>query len=311
MANKIPAFLLKPSPVSAPGEQGRTLFPQRGSFIDKGLKGLSQVIKTGYIQWELASKEGLFQKLDARIKTLAGIFFIIIVSLKQEIMPEAAIAVFILLLCITARINLFEFYRRVLFFGFIFGFLIAAPSALNLIRKGEIIIPLIQFSRSYDFWIYHIPAEIGITREGSYGVGLLTLRVMNSIAISLFVLYTTYFQDIIKALKTLRVPDVFLMIITLSYKYIFIFAKTVEDMHLAKKSRLLGELDDAKGRQWVTGRIAFIFRKTQLKCDEIFKAMLGRGFTNDVRLPGFKKMGILDWAAGISFFSVGILFLWI
>jgi len=284
---------------------------KRNSFIDKGLKSLSQVIKTGYIQWELASKEGLFQKLDARIKTLAGIFFIIIVSLKKEIMPEATIAVFIFLLCLAARIDLTEFYRRVLIFGFIFGFLVAAPSALNLISKGEIILPLIKLPRPYDFWIYHIPTEIGITREGSYGVVLLTLRVMNSIAISLFVLHTTYFQDIIKALKALRVPDVFLMIITLSYKYIFIFAKTVEDMHLAKKSRLLGELNNAEGRRWITGRIAFIFRKTQLKCDEIFKAMLGRGFTTEVRLPGFKKMSSLDWAAGIASFSVGILFLWI
>jgi len=284
---------------------------KRNSFIDKGLKSLSQVIKTGYIQWELASKEGLFQKLDARIKTLAGIFFIIIVSLKKEIMPEATIAVFIFLLCLAARIDLTEFYRRVLIFGFIFGFLVAAPSALNLISKGEVLFPLIRFSQPYDFWIYHIPAEIGITREGTHGVMLLTLRVMNSIALSLFVLSTTYFQDIIKALKALKVPDVFLMIITLSYKYIFIFAKTVEDMHLAKKSRLLGELNDTEGRQWITGRIAFIFKKTQLKCDEIFKAMIGRGFTNEVKLPGFKKMSSLDWAAGIASFSVGILFLWI
>lgn len=311
MAKNIPAFLLKGPPVSAPGGQDHALFTQRGSFIDKGLKRLSQVIKTGYVQWELASKDGLFQKLDARVKTLAGLFFIIIISLKKELMPEAVIALFILLLCLSARLNLFEFYRRVLVFAFLFGFLIAAPSALNLISKGEIIFPLIKFSRPCDFWIYHVPAEIGFTREGIYGVIVLTLRVMNSIAISLFVLHTTYFQDIIKALKALKVPDVFLMIITLSYKYIFIFARTVEDMHLAKKSRLLGELNDAEGRKWVTGRIGFIFRRTQLRCDEIFKAMLGRGFTNDVILPGFKKMGVLDRAAGISAFSVGILFLWL
>lgn len=279
------------------------------SFIDNGISHLGKVIKTGYIQWEFASKDGLFHKLDARIKVLFLIFFIIIVSLKRDILPEIIIALFVFSLTAISRLNLFNFYKKVIPLVFIFGFLIALPSAFNVITKGEVILPVIHLSRSYDFWIYHVPETIGITREGISGVAMLTLRVLNSVALSFLILYTTSFSEIIRALKVFRVPDVILMIITLTYKYIFIFAKTVEDMHLAKKSRMLGEVTNNEARRWIAGRIAFMFRKTQQRCEDVFKAMLGKGFSDTIKLYGFRKMNNMDLAAGFVLFSAGVLFL--
>lgn len=281
------------------------------SFIDSGISHLGRVIKTGYIQLEFASKNGFFQRLDARIKVLFLVFFIIIVSLKREIVPEIGIAISIFVLAVLSRLNLLSFYKKVISLGFIFGFLIALPAAFNVITKGEIILPLLHISRSYDFWIYHVPETIGITREGISGVIMLTLRVVNSISLSFLVLYTTSFSEIIRALKVFRVPDAILMIITLTYKYIFIFAKTVEDMHLAKKSRMAGGISNTEARRWITGRIAFMFKKTQQRCEDVFKAMLGRGFSDTIKLYGFRKMDGMDWAAGFFLFFAGVIFLWI
>jgi len=281
------------------------------SFLEKGIHHLADIIKTGYVQGETAALDNFFQKIDARIKVLFLLAFVIIVSLKKDILSEFLIGIFVALLVIISRLNLFSFYRRVLFLGFIFGFLISLPSACNVITRGEIILPILQLSKPYSFWIYRIPAEIGITREGMYGVAMLTLRVTNSLALSFFVLYTTTFPDIVKALKILRIADGFLMIITLSYKYIFIFARTVEDMHLAKKSRLAGQVSNAEARRWIAGRIAFIFKKTQLRCEEIFKAMLGRGFSEHVRIYGVGKLQPRDWAVSVVFSLMGVLFLWI
>jgi len=139
---------------------------------------------------------------------------------------------------------------------------------------------------------------------------MLTLRVLNSLSISFLILYTTPFPEIIKALKVLKVPDTFLIIISLAYKYIFIFARIVADMHLAKKSRLAGEVNRSDARNWVAGRIAFIFRKTQLKCDDVFKAMIGRGFSGEIKLYQYQKIKGRDWIVGFFLFAIGSLFLW-
>ncbi|MDP2267888.1 MAG: energy-coupling factor transporter transmembrane component T [Deltaproteobacteria bacterium] len=307
MNNNIPLFLLaKPAANTCPRGLGKSKTP----FIEQGVHSLANVIKTGYLQGETAVRDHFFQRIDARIKVLFLLFFVIIVSLKKDILSEVLIGVFVFVLMLISRLNLFRLYKRILFLGFIFGFLVALPSALNLITRGEIILPVLHLSRPYSFWIYRIPAEIGFTREGMYGVMMLTLRVVNSLSLSFLVLYTTTFPQIIKALKVLKIPDGFLMIITLTYKYIFIFARTVEDMHLAVKSRLVRPVGNAEAKRWIAGRIVFVFKKTQLRCEEIFKAMLGRGFSEDIRIYRVGKLQARDWAVGVAYSLVGMFFLW-
>jgi cobalt ECF transporter T component CbiQ len=271
---------------------------------------LAYVIKTGYVQWETASRDNFFQRIDGRVKVLFLLFYVIIVSLKKDILSELFIGSFVFVLTLVSGLNVFSLYRRVLFWGFIFGFLIALPSAFNVITRGEIIFPILRLSRPYSFWFYQIPEEIGLTRGGVYGVMMLTSRVMNSLALSFFVLYTTPVAEIVKALKVLKVPDSFLMIITISYKYMFLFAKTAEDMHLAKKSRLVGQVSNADARRWIAGRIGLILKKTRMRCEEVFEAMLGRGFSDDIKIYASKKLRARDWFTGVTFFLVGVLFLW-
>jgi energy-coupling factor transporter transmembrane protein EcfT len=109
----------------------------------------------------------------------------------------------------------------------------------------------------------------------------------------------------------MKIPDGLLIVATLSYKYFFLFAKTVEDMHLAKKSRLMRELSHGEARRWVAGRIAFIYGKTQKRSEEIFRAMLSRGFSDLIKIYGFRKLNAKDWCVGLSLFLVGVLLLWI
>jgi cobalt ECF transporter T component CbiQ len=306
MANRIPPFLLdRSSARPLKQDAGKVKIP----FVEKGINHLAGVIKKGYTHWELLPQNGFFQKMDPRIKVFFLIFFIVIVSLKRDCLSELYVWIFIFVLVLLSRLKVVAFYRRVLFFGFIFGFLIALPSAFNLITEGEIILPIANLSRPYDFWIYHVPADIGITKEGMLGVAMLTMRVINSLSLSFLVLYTTPFPEMLRALKVLKVPDTFLIIIALCYKYIFIFSKTIEDMHLAKKSRMVREVSNTEAREWIVGRLAFVFRKTQLRCEEVFRAMVGRGFSDTIKIYDFRKMHATDWASGAFLFSMGLLFL--
>ncbi len=307
MRNKIPAFLLSKAPrVQDTRERGT----RRASYIEEGMKYLSEMITTGFINAGQEAGKGLFGSLDPRLKLLFLVFFVIIVSLKRDIFPEAVLALFMLLLVALSRLNLWRFYRKIIGLTFFFGFLVAFPATFNVVTPGEMVLPVATLSRSYNFWIYHIPSEIGLTRQGIDVVIMLCLRVMNSLAISFLVLHTTPFQKIIKAMQVFRVPDAFLLIITLSYKYIFIFAKTVESMYLARKSRLVGMAGNDEARIWIAGRIAFMFRKTMSRYEEVFRAMTARGFTEEVKLPAFGAVSRVDALSGSLFLLAGIILLW-
>lgn len=282
----------------------------RPSFLDRGLHHLSSHIRMTYRQWETLNREGFFQRLDARVKVLFLLFFVVVVSLKESLFPEIVLALFIFIMVAASRLQLIGFYKRVLFFGFIFGFLIALPASLNLVTDGELIIPLVNFGRPHRFWIYSIPATIGITREGIAGVAMLTSRVINSIALSFLVIDTTPFAEIVRALKSLKVPDPFLIVVTLSYKYILLFARTVEDIHLAMKGRLIG-VNRVQARQWTASRIGFVFTRTQIRCEEVYRAMLGRGFTGDMALYRHEGIRKFDRFCGALFLLIGLFMLFL
>jgi energy-coupling factor transporter transmembrane protein EcfT len=179
------------------------------------------------------------------------------------------------------------------------------------VAEGEMIFPVFHLRQPYSVWIYQIPEEIGITKEGLKGVAMLTLRVMNSLSLVFLLLYTTPFPEIMKALKMLKTPDGLLIITTLSYRTFFLFAKAAEEMHLAKKSRRIRGLSRGEARKWVAGRIAFIFGKTRRRSEEIFQAMVSRGFSDSMKIFGFTKPSPKDWSIGFSLLLIGIFFLWL
>jgi len=306
MKSNIPPFLLDSSSASSQMRGGGRVDM---SYLEKGIKGFAALFTEGYAQWDLSSKKSFLHDLDARIKIVFWILMIAVISLKRAVQPEAAIFLFTFTLAALCRLNLIVFYKKVLVLGFVFGFLVAAPSALNAIVPGKVILPLLTLSRPHEFWIYHVPQIIGITEEGISIISLLTLRVLNSLSISFLILYTTAFADIIKALNVIRVPDTFLIIISMTYKYIFTFAHIVSDMHLAKKARLAGVTGREEARDWIAGRIAFVFKKTQIECDEVFKAMLSRGFSGEIKFYHYRKITGKDWSTGLCLIAAAIAFL--
>ncbi|OPY05953.1 MAG: Nickel transport protein NikQ [Syntrophus sp. PtaB.Bin001] len=279
-----------------------------GSLLDKSISRLADLIKTTCIQWDTARRDGFFQKLDARLKVFFLLFFVVIVSIKTSPLPEAGIALFVLLLAGLSKLNLKSFYGRVLFLSFVFGFLVALPSCLNLVSPGELILTLVTFPQNTCFRGWCVPDSVGITRQGMEGVLMLTLRVFNSLSISFLVIYTTPFSEIIRALKSLKVPDTFLLIISLAYQYIFIFTKTMEDIHLAKKSKVV-EGDSAETRDWIAGRMAFLLRKTKIRCEEVYNAMLAKGFSGEITLYPPQELMRKDMAWASVLIICGVIFL--
>jgi cobalt/nickel transport system permease protein len=283
----------------------------KAPFVEKGLRGLALVLDTGYRQWEAASRDGLFQRLDARVKVLFLILFVIIISLKKDIYPELAVCGMVFVLAALSRLDLFRFWGRVLALGFLLGFLVALPSALNIITDGQVVLPLFRLSEPHDFWVYHVPATVGFTKEGLSGVALLTARVVSSLSVSFLVLHTTPLSEIIRALKAIRVPDAILMVISLASKYVFTFAQVVAEMHLAKKGRLAGAVSGTEARGWAIGRMAVIFRKTRAQGEELFRAMTARGFAGEIRIAQGGGLTAMDWAAGLLALAVGGFLLWL
>jgi cobalt ECF transporter T component CbiQ len=268
--------------------------------MDKAVSHVSGFVEATYAQWDLATRAGFLQGLDPRVKVVFLVLFVVVVSLRRTIQAQLAVAAFLLVLVTISRVSLRALYGRTLPLAFVFGTVVALPSALNIFTPGEVWIPILHLSAPKTILWLTVPETVGISREGAAGVLLLTSRVVNSLTITFLVLYTTPITEFVRALKLFRVPDTMLLVILLAYKYVFVFVKTIEGMHLARKARLAGGVDEAEARRWAAGRMAQIFRRTQLRCDELFRAMLARGFSGTIQVREASAMARRDWASGIG-----------
>jgi cobalt ECF transporter T component CbiQ len=301
VAADIPGFLLKKSVEPPLRAEAR---PVTDSHLDKGISGLAGIIRQTFLEWELDPRNGFLQALDPRIKILFWMALLVVVSLKSQAQGLAAVAVAAALLGLFSKVRLAGLFARVIPLSFFFGFLVSAPAALNVITPGTMAIPVLELPRPYSFWVYNIPREIGITQEGIRVCSTLTLRVFDSLFISFLMMTTTPFHEIVRALKLFRVPDAVLLIISLTYKYIYIFAQTVSDMHRAMKARLALGLSASDFRLWSAGRMVTVFRKTGQNVEDIYRAMLSRGFSGEIRLPGAPvlKRGDIVGLGALAFF---------
>jgi len=287
----IPSFLLQKEPNLAESKPVKNNL----SFLDNTAKNASSFVLSSIYQQYTSQSKGLLQYIDSRVKVVFLILYILVINISHIYINQLIISIFVLFMYILSKINILKSYKKILFLGFFFGFLIFVPASLNIFTKGETLISLIQFSGKSGWWIYSLPNEISITREGIYLVLGLTFKVINSVSLVLLIVSTTSFERIIKSLSFFKVPDIFLLTLTLSYKFIFILSQTYEDTYLALKMRWWnrGKINDAENR--IAGRIGFLFRKSWEKYEQTYQAMIARGFTGSANFNYFTPLKKTDF----------------
>jgi cobalt/nickel transport system permease protein len=279
--NKVPGYLLQT------GHDQHELADVKRvkiSFLDKTILNSASAIKSIYLQAENAAKENFIQKINPHVKLISLIYLVIVISIASNLSEQVFITVFVFLLFLLARFKVLQVYKKIFLLAFIFGFLVVLPASLNIITPGKIIFNLVTFEKPSHFWIYNIPQNIGFTENGLQVVLLVFLRVLNSVSFALLIVFTTPFSSFIKSFKIIGVPDTFLMIISLAYKYIFILSRTIEETYFALKSRLAGNIKSKNIRNLISGRIFFIFKKSGMIYENTYLAMVSRGYDGKVKL---------------------------
>jgi cobalt/nickel transport system permease protein len=303
MANKIPSYLLQPLNDHNDLPEGKRI---KLTFLDKTILRSAIAAKSIYIQAENATKENLIQKINPHIKLISLIYFVFIISVASHLKEQVIITIFIFSLYIIARLKISEVYKKIFFLAFIFGFLVVLPASLNLITPGKIIFNIITLNKPLHFWIYIIPQHIGFTANGIEVVSLVFLRILNSVSFAMLIVFTSSFPAFIKSFRLLGIPDTFLMIISLAYKYIFILSRTIEETYFALKSRLSGNIKNSNVRELIGGRIFFIFKKSMIIYESTYHAMVSKGYQGKVILHSQKKLTTMDFVSLIVIVVFGI-----
>jgi cobalt/nickel transport system permease protein len=250
----------------------------RTKFLDKTLLAVAHVAEQSLFSERYARKKGLLQALDIRVKLFSFLCILVLISFLRT--PQALWMMYgmSVVLATISRIPFGFFLKRVWLFVPLFSAAIVLPALLNVITPGDRIWVLVKLSRTYAWGPYTIPAEIAITRQGLWGGIVFVSRVAASVSFAVLFTLTSKWAEVFSGLRSLFVPRIFVITLSMTERYLFVLLRLIQDMYRARKSRTIRPFSAAAERSWTASRIGVTFKKSLDMSEDIYKAMLSRGF---------------------------------
>ena len=208
----------------------------RNDFVSRTLEETTKAIEYSIFANQYAEKNGFLQRLDPRVKLLTILAFLILTGLADHLEILLTFYLGTLILAAFSRVSLSFFIKRVWVFIPLFTGIVALPALFNVVTPGTPLFTIVSFSSPHAFGSFYVPQTITITTQGVSGVAILVMRVATSVSLAILLVVTTKWIRLLKALYVLRAPDVIILVLAMTYRYIYLFLRTVEGMLLAKKS---------------------------------------------------------------------------
>ncbi len=259
--------------------------------------GVLSFLRDSLFAEEYILKRGFMQLLDPRVKVLTFVFLIIVTLLVKCIPVVLSLYLFCLFLACISKINLGFFLKRTWIFIPLFSLFIALPVLFSNFTPGQ---ELFSFKMG--------ALVLVVTRPGVLTVLLFVLRVATMVSFAVLLSITTRHFELLKVLRIFGIPQVFVMVLGICYRYIYLFLGIIENTYLAIKSRIGTVVHYKSGQQIAGWNIAFLWSRSYQLNEDVYKAMLSRGYSGEPHVLDDFRTSLRDW---IWLIFVGVAGVWI
>ena len=295
-AGATPAWLLQGELAMCPcGCIGRR---KKGSFVEKTLTGGADLLRQVMFSEDVAMRDGVLQRLDPRVKLGAMLVLLVATGLVHNLAVLVAAYAATIVLAAGSRLPVGFFVKRVWLFVPIFTGIVVLPATLSIVTPGEVVLHL---------WTWHGTPE-GFTAQGLTTAALVIARVATSISLVVLLTLTTPWVRLLAALRTLGVPPMFVLVIGMAYRYVFLLLGTVTDMYEARKARSVGaQKHDRSARAFLSASAGTMFGKAHHLSEEVHLAMIARGYRGNARTIQSFRLTALDAVAAVVALAAAVL----
>lgn len=260
--------------------------------------GALSFLKDSVFSEDIASRKGLLQALDPKVKTLTILFILIQVLMTKKLVIVLIFYASCLLLSGLSNIKLNYFLKRTWIFIPIFSLFIAVPAIFSILTPGDAL------------YVWHIAGvHLIITRQGLDGAVLFVARVTTCVSLGVLLSITTRHSELLKVLRIFRIPQVYVMTFGMCYRYIFLFVEMIENTYLAIKSRIGSKIHYKRGQHMVAWNIGNLWIRSSQLNEDVYTAMLSRGYSGEANVMDDFSFGVVDALWVFAVFSCSIV-LW-
>lgn len=251
------------------------------SFLKKTIHQINQAICDDLVTEYYASQNGIWQKIDPRLKLVTTLALILLTGMTRSLWVLVALWIFTVLLMYLSKLPLLVFQKRV--WGFIpaLTLLAAVPGMISILIDGSPLLYIYKASHPVTWLGFSLPATVYITKQGFFAALFLFARVGISISLGVLLAVTTPVAHMMKALRVLRIPALFVMIIDMTYRYLVLLMSTAAEMFEARSLRMVGDMPPGRKRSLIGSSIAVLFAKSMILSEEVYLAMTARCYTGE------------------------------
>lgn len=256
----------------------------KNNFIERSIVAALTFLRDALFADEYAAQNGFLQSLDPRIKSVTFLLFIIQVLFTRSIPVLIFLYALCLLLALFSRINLGFFLKRTWVFIPLFSLFIAVPAIFSKFSPGEALAT----------WNI-LGLKFIITRPGLNGALVFVMRVITCVSFVVLLSITTRHFELLRVLRIFKIPQIFVMTLGMCYRYVYLFVEIIENTYRAIKSRVGASVHYQKGQGIVAWNIAFLWARSYQLNEDVYKAMLSRGYGGEPRVLNEFKTLARDW----------------
>ncbi len=276
---------------SQPPPSARAASQPRITFVERTLGELDQVLAETLFGERIARSRGFLQTFDPRARLIATLLVLLAVGLSHHLAVIAALYALALGMAVVSAVPLGFFVKRVWLLLPFFTGVIALP-ALFLVPGPSLVA---------------LPWGLAITRTGATAALFLLLRVGTSVSWAALLVLTTPWNALLSALAALKVPDVLVLVLGMTYRYIYLLLQIVGEMLVSRKSRLVGRLDGSTERRLLAASLGTLLTRSLDLSGEVYLAMQSRGFRGVPRPLEHPHFRPRDWLClAVTVVGVGL-----
>ena len=258
---------------------------KRGAFIEKTIRGLLNAGQEALFAENTAQLDGFLQRLDPRVK-IAGLGALILAAVSVRRLSVLLALFGLSILCaVASRISVRLLATRVWIAVLAF--------------TGVIALPALFIGSGPTLWYVHL--------NGLRGAAFLVMRGETTATLALLLMLTTVWSHLLRSLRFLGVPAAAVAVVSMTYRYIFVFIESAKQTLEARQTRLVGQLEPALERRFAAASVGALLGRTLDLSSDVYTAMQARGFRGEVRLLDDLEMHWRDWWQLSALLAVAIL----
>jgi cobalt/nickel transport system permease protein len=262
-------------------------------FLESTTVGFARALTRTMLSEETARQRGLLQKLDPRVRIVGLFALVLAVTLSRRIAVVAALFAAAIVIALLSRVSLLTLVKRVWLIVLGFTGVIAFPALFT--TPGRTVTTV---------------AGLTVTEQGLRTASLLILRVETAATFTTLLILCTPWVQVLKALRALRLPKEVVMMLAMTYRYVFLLVETATQMFESRRSRTVGVLRPGDQRQLAARTAGVLLSKSVALSNDVYSAMQSRGFRGEVHILSDFHMTTLDYFGLLTFLLAGGVAVW-